>query len=26
LTITRRKDWGWKLENLHVVLLFRDKW
>lgn len=25
LTITRRKDWGWKLENLHVVLLFRDK-
>lgn len=24
LTITRRKDWGWKLENLHVVLLFRD--
>lgn len=25
LTITRRKDWGWKLENLHVVLLFRDR-
>lgn len=24
LTISRRKDWGWKLENLHVVLLFRD--
>jgi hypothetical protein len=25
LTITRKKDWGWKLENLHVVLLFREK-
>ena len=24
LTITRRKDWGWRLENLHVVLLFKD--
>ena len=24
LTASRRKDWGWKLENSHVVLLFRD--
>lgn len=24
LAITRQKDWGWKLENVHVVLLFRD--
>jgi hypothetical protein len=23
LAVSRRKDWGWKLENLHVVLLFR---
>ena len=25
LNIVRRKDWGWNLENQHVVLLFRDK-
>ena len=25
LTVSRRKDWGWKLENLHVVLFFRDR-
>jgi len=24
LTISRRRDWGWKLENTHVVLLLRD--
>lgn len=24
LTVSRRKDWGWKLENTHVVLFFRD--
>lgn len=24
LTASRRKDWGWKLENLHVVMFFRD--
>ncbi len=23
LTASRRKDWGWKLENSHVVLFFR---
>jgi hypothetical protein len=25
LTVSRRKDWGWKMENGHVVLFFRDK-
>mmetsp|Transcript_74500 Transcript_74500/g.112262 ORF Transcript_74500/g.112262 Transcript_74500/m.112262 type:complete len:279 (+) Transcript_74500:106-942(+) len=25
LNSVRRKDWGWNLENQHVVLLFRDK-
>ena len=25
LTITRKHDWGWRLENVHVVLLFRDE-
>lgn len=24
LTVSRRNDWGWKLENGHVVLFFRD--
>lgn len=24
LVITRLPDWGWKLENVHVVMLFRD--
>lgn len=24
LTVSRRRDWGWKLENTHVVLFFRD--
>ena len=24
LTASRSDDWGWKLENLHVVLIFRD--
>jgi hypothetical protein len=24
LTVTRRKDWGWKLENLHVVMYSHD--
>ena len=24
LTVSRTKNWGWKLENLHVILLFRD--
>ena len=24
LTVSRRDDWGWQLENLHVVLIFRD--
>ena len=29
LTVTRRKDWGWKLENLHVVMYSQhgdDSW
>lgn len=25
LTVSRRTNWGWKLENGHVVLFFRDK-
>jgi len=25
LTVARQKDWGWKLENLHVVLMLRDQ-
>lgn len=24
VTVVRRSDWGWKLENQHVVLVFRD--
>ena len=24
LVIKRQPDWGWKLENVHVVMLFRD--
>lgn len=24
LSVSRRKDWGWKLENAHVVLVYRD--
>jgi hypothetical protein len=24
LTVSRRKDWGWKLENLHVVMYLQD--
>ena len=24
LTVSRNDDWGWQLENLHVVLIFRD--
>jgi len=24
LTASRSNDWGWKLENLHVVLIYRD--
>lgn len=24
LTVTRRKDWGWKLENMHVVMYSQD--
>lgn len=24
LTASRRNDWGWKLENMHVVMFFKD--